>query len=204
MKSAASFTVTSPHGGRAPLDPASVQAFKDDNISQDFLKNNESLWNDIEPLSKYIGKAKEYDAIFYVGGHGPMFDLVTDETSQKLIKEFYESGKVVSAICHGVAALAHVKLSSGATLLAGQAVTSFSNAEEDSIELSQAMPFMLETVLSDFSGAKYSKASEQWGAHVVVSGEGRIITGQNPASAEGLGRAILDAVSVVRASAAHA
>lgn len=76
-------------GGDAPLDPASVEAFKADAVSSKFLKTKESVWKNTAKLSDFIGHAKEYEAIFYVGGHGPMFDLATDETSHKLINEFY-------------------------------------------------------------------------------------------------------------------
>lgn len=122
-----------------------------------------------------------------------MFDLATDSESQQLIKEFYEKGKVVSAVCHGHAALANVKLSDGSYLIKGQEVTAFTNAEEDQAGLSSAMPFMLETKLGE-NGAKFVKA-DPWAAKVVSSGKGnKLITGQNPASAAPLGEAILAAL----------
>lgn len=123
-----------------------------------------------------------------------MFDLATDSQSQELIKEFYEKGKVVSAVCHGPAALVNVKLSDGSYLISGSEVTGFSNAEEDQVGLSSAMPFMLETEIGEH-GAKFTKAAEAWGSHVVKSGKGnRLITGQNPASAGPIGEAILAAI----------
>ncbi len=123
-----------------------------------------------------------------------MFDLAKDETSHKLINEFWAHNKIVSAVCHGPAALAFVKLPSGEYLLSGQAVTGFSNAEEDQAGLSAAMPFLLEDQLSTASGGKFVKAAEAWSPKVVVSGGGRIITGQNPASAGPIGQAIYDAI----------
>jgi len=186
--------VASPAGGAAPLDPSSVEAFKEDPICQKFLKHKESTWTNTKKLSDFIGHAKEYEAIFYVGGHGPMFDLATDETSHKLINEFYQANKIISAVCHGPAALAHVKLSSGGYLLDDSPVTGFSNSEEAAAGLTEVMPFLLEDQLNKASGGKFEKASEDWGKKVVVARGGRLITGQNPASATGVGQAIYDAI----------
>ncbi|KXS98768.1 hypothetical protein AC578_9048 [Pseudocercospora eumusae] len=193
LEGKADIVIASPKGGVAPLDPGSVEMFKEDAESTKFLKEKESLWKNTEKLSKYIGKADEFDAIFYVGGHGPMFDLATDPESHSLIKEFYEKGKVVSAVCHGPAALANVKLTDGSYLVAGQEVTGFTNTEEDQVGLSSAMPFMLETQLAA-NGGKFVKA-EPWQSKVAISGKAnRLITGQNPASAGPLGEAILAAL----------
>jgi putative intracellular protease/amidase len=123
-----------------------------------------------------------------------MFDLATDSTSNKLINEFYTHNKVVAAVCHGPAALTHVKLSTGGYLLDGQPVTGFSNSEEDAVGLTAAMPFSLEDKLNEASGGKFVKADEDWGPKVVVARDGRLITGQNPASATGVGQAIYDAI----------
>lgn len=122
-----------------------------------------------------------------------MFDLATDETSHKLINEFYTHNKIISAVCHGPAAIAHVKLTDGSYLVAGQPVTGFSNSEEDAVGLSKAMPFMLETQLNEASGGKFVKASD-WQQKVAVGRGGRLITGQNPASAGPVGQAIYDAI----------
>jgi putative intracellular protease/amidase len=187
-------TIASPAGGEAPLDPNSVEASKEDTVSIKFLKEREPLWKKTEKLEKFLGHAKEYEAIFFVGGHGPMFDLASDPISHKLINEFYTDNKIVSAVCHGPAALTHVKLSSGGYLLDGQPVTGFSNVEEDTVQMTAAMPFSLEDELNKASGGKYSKAKEPWGKHVVVGREGRLITGQNPASAGPVGQAIYDAI----------
>jgi len=123
-----------------------------------------------------------------------MFDLATDATSHKLINEFYAHNKIVSAVCHGPAALVNVKLPSGAYLLDGQPVTGFSNAEEESVGLMPVVPFKLEDALNKASGGHYRKADKDWGPKVVVASNGRLITGQNPASATGVGRAIYDAI----------
>ena len=174
------------------MDPGSVDAAKDD-VSVAFLKGKESLWNNTEKLSSFVGKAKDFDAIFYVGGHGPMFDLATDSTSHQVIREFWESGKVVSAVCHGPAALANVKLSDGSYLVDGSEVTGFTNSEEEAAGLTSAMPFLLETQLKEHGG-KFVKADD-WAPKVAVGKEGRLITGQNPASATPIGKAILEKIS---------
>jgi len=159
-----------------------------------FLHKEETLWKNTEKLEKFLGHAGDYEAIFFVGGHGPMFDLATDATSHKLINEFYSHNKIVAAVCHGPAALTHVKLASGGYLLDGQPVTGFSNTEEDQVGLTSAMPFSLEDALNQATGGKFVKASEPWGPRVVVARDGRLITGQNPASAAGVGQAIHDAI----------
>lgn len=133
----AEVTVASPKGGEAPLDPSSVEAFKSDAESVEFLNTKSALWKNTHKLSEFAGRASEFAAIFYVGGHGPMFDLATDATSHAIIREFWESGKVVSAVCHGPIALANVKLSDGSYLVDGSAVTGFTNAEEDAVSLSK-------------------------------------------------------------------
>jgi putative intracellular protease/amidase len=123
-----------------------------------------------------------------------MFDLANDETSHQVIREFAESGKVVSAVCHGPAALANAKLSDGSYLIHGAAVTGFSNDEEETVGLTKAMPFLLEDALNKNSGGHFEKAPEPWASKVVVAKNGKLITGQNPASATGVGKAILEAI----------
>merc|ERR1712098_274013 len=181
-----------PYHVLSPHDPSSVEASKEDDVSVKFLKENENLWKQTEKLDSFLGRAGEFDAIFFVGGHGPMFDLATSTTSHKLINEFASQNKIVSAVCHGPAALAYVKTSSGSYLLDGHAVTGFSTSEEDAVGLTSAMPFILEDQLNVASGGKFEKAGADWGEKVVVSG--KIITGQNPASASGVGQAILKAI----------
>lgn len=125
-----------------------------------------------------------------------MFDLADDPISKALTAEFHDAGKIVAAVCHGPAALLNVKLANGEYLLKDQPVTGFSNNEEDSVGLSSAMPFMLETELSQRSGGHYEKAAEPWGEKVAIGHGGRLITGQNPASAGPLGEAIKKALKL--------
>lgn len=168
--------------------------FKSDASATAFLNNHKDLWENTKPLSEFADNAADtYDAIFVPGGHGPMFDLATDATSRKLIADFADKGKVVAAVCHGPAAFVNVTLADGSHLLAGKEVTGFSNLEEDQVQLSQFMPFMLETKLAEVTGGKYVKAAEPWGEKVVVSGN--VITGQNPASAHKIGEEVVKALT---------
>src|SRR5438132_1129558 len=115
-----------------------------------------------------------------------MFDLAVDPISQQVIAEFAAKGKVVASVCHGPAAFVNVKMpGSGEHLLKGKKVTGFSNAEEEQMKLTQAVPFLLEDKLNEASGGGFVKADEPWGVKVVV--DGKVITGQNPASAKGTG-----------------
>jgi len=194
--------VASPAGGEAPLDPSSIEASKEDKTSVAFLKKDH-LWKNTEKLSTFLGRAKEFDAILYVGGHGPMFDLATDPTSIELIQEFYAHQRIIAAVCHGPAALVNVTIPANSAqktetsehhLLSGATVTGFSNAEEVASGMVEAMPFSLEDAIVK-AGGKFVKAAEPWGAKVVVSGEGgRLITGQNPASATGVGEKVYEAI----------
>lgn len=193
LRNKSNIIVASPKGGEAPLDPSSVEAAKDD-VSVNFLKNDEQVWKTTQKLSDFVGKAKDFDAIFYVGGHGPMFDLVDDPTSQQLIKEFWEADKIVSAVCHAPAVFYEVKLSDGSLLVAGKEVTAFTNTEEELMGLTKALPFLPEDALQKASGGKFVKAAEPWGEKVAVAG--RLITGQNPASATAVGEAIAKALKV--------
>jgi len=194
LANVADITIASPKGGTAPLDKSSVDAFKEDKEAMDFFEQKKALWEKTEKLSDLSGAAKNFDAIFFVGGHGPMFDLVDDPVSHKLISDFFDAGKVVSAVCHGPIALAKVKLSDGSYLVSGQPVTGFSNAEEEQSGLTKAMPVLLEDILLQ-NGGKYEKA-EPWGVKVAIGRSGKLITGQNPASARPLGEAIKKALAV--------
>ena len=125
-----------------------------------------------------------------------MFDIANDHDSIALIREFWESGKIVSTVCHGSAALVNAKLSDGSYLIADTPVTGFANSEEDEVNFSQYMPFMLETELNKVTGGKYEKAAANWVPHVTVAKEGRLLTGQNPGSARDLAKVILEKLNV--------
>ncbi|KAH7126033.1 class I glutamine amidotransferase-like protein [Dactylonectria macrodidyma] len=182
-------TVTSPKGAEAPIDQASVDKFKDEE-SVRFYKTEKALWKETKPLENFVGRASEFDAIFFPGGHGPMFDLVDDENSQKLIAEFFSAGKTIAAVCHGPIVLANVK-TDGKPIIQGCQVTGFSNEEEEIIGLTQAMPQLLEDEVKR-NGGHYVKADKPWAEKVVI--DGNLITGQNPASAGAIGRALAEAL----------
>jgi putative intracellular protease/amidase len=193
---------------------SSVELFKNDESCVNFYATKKSLWENTQKLESLLGHAKEYAAIFYVGGHGrtylllhlsmksllideAMFDLANDQTSKKLILEFVENSLIVSAVCHGVAAFRDVPTPNG-QLIAGRAVTGFSNAEEKIIhgdEGERAVPFLLEDALKAATD-KYEKAAEPWLPRVIATtyGSGPLITGQNPASAHGIAVELLKAV----------
>ncbi|KAK3389321.1 class I glutamine amidotransferase-like protein [Podospora didyma] len=184
-------TVASPAGGVAPLDPSSVEMFQDDS-SVCFLNNNKSLWEKTEKLSTFLGKADNFDVLFYPGGHGPVFDLSFDEQSFQLINEFWSKGKIVSAVCHGPAVFVNVKLPNGEPFVKGKHVTGFSDLEEEQVKLDKVVPFLTEAGLKK-EGGIFAKAEEPWGVKIVV--DGKLITGQNPASAGPIGEAIVKAVT---------
>ncbi|PCH41499.1 class I glutamine amidotransferase-like protein [Wolfiporia cocos MD-104 SS10] len=180
-----------PDGPNPPVDESSVQMFKDEE-SQRFLQD--------EAVERRFATAKrvadvdptQYDAIFYVGGHGPVLDLATDPANIKLANEFWRAGKVTSAVCHGPAALVGVTDASGKSIFSGRKATCFSNVEEEQVAKVKDIPFLVEDRIKELGGT-YEKAAEPWGERVIV--DGRLITGQNPASAKGVGEAIHKALA---------
>ncbi len=181
--------ISSPKGGAAPMDPRSKDL--DDPENKRFLDDQNMTAKVKHSLKLADAKAQDYKAILYPGGHGPMWDLAEDQVSQSLARQIYEHNGVVAAVCHGSAGIVNVKLSSGTYLVAGKQVTGFSNEEEDAAGLSKVMPFMLESLLAE-RGGKYVK-SPLWKEKVVI--DGRLITGQNPASAKGIGIQLVKALS---------
>ncbi|PGH02200.1 hypothetical protein GX51_04774 [Blastomyces parvus] len=196
LKGKAELVLASPKGGLAPVDPASVKASANDAVSSNFVKEKEPLYRNTVKLSEV--KSSDFDAIFYVGGHGPLFDLYEDPDSLRLIKEFAESKKVVSAVCHASAAFLNAT-AGGKPLVTDAQITGFSNKEEDLMNMSQNIPYLLETELEKLN-AKYVKSDEPWGEKVIVDKVAAtgapLITGQNPASATGVGKEILKALGL--------
>ncbi|KAH8834790.1 class I glutamine amidotransferase-like protein [Flagelloscypha sp. PMI_526] len=185
----ASIDFAAPKGPNPPVDASSVEKFKDDE-SVKFLQDpivKEKLAN-AKVLSEV--KASDYNAIFYVGGHGPVIDLASLPENANLASEFFQSGKITSAVCHGPAALVGAIDSSGTSIFKGRNFTGFSNEEEEQVQKVKAIPFLLEDKITALGGS-YVK-SEPWQAKVVI--DGNLITGQNPASATGIGEAILEAL----------
>ncbi len=172
----------SPQGGKPPMDGADSA----DKISQQFLDNREvSLKLNNTPTPEKI-KATDYAAIFFVGGHGAMWDFAENNALADIASSIYESGGVVAAVCHGPAALVNLKLSNGEYLVKGKQVAAFTDEEERAVKLDKVVPFMLETTLRQ-RGALHQPAPN-WQTNVII--DERLVTGQNPASAEGTGREI--------------
>lgn len=137
-------------------------------------------------------RASEFDAVFYPGGHGPMFDLADDKDSIAIAADVFSRGKPVAAVCHGPASILNIKSPAGESILKGRKVTGFSDSEEDAVKLTEVMPFSLEKRLGEKSEGGFEKAQD-WGEKVIV--DGQVITGQNPASAKGVGEALAKALS---------
>ena len=187
----AELTLASPLGGQPPLDPKSddpdaqteaTQRFKGDSSANSQLASTERL----DSLS-----ASDFDAIFYPGGHGPLWDLVDNPVSIKLIEEFWASNKLVSAVCHAPIALVNAKDSSGEYIVKGREVTGFTNSEEEAVGLTKVVPLLVEDTMIA-RGAKYSKADD-WQSY--TRQDGKLITGQNPASSEAVANIVLAALS---------
>ncbi|WKT50434.1 hypothetical protein QSH57_015382 [Fusarium oxysporum f. sp. vasinfectum] len=191
----AELVYATPKGGESPLDPVSVDLFKDDPVCKDFLENHESVWKNTLKLSDVAGRASEFDAIFYPGGHGPMVDLVHDEHSKNLLRDFHSQEKVISAVCHGPAAFVNATTASGELILKGKQVTGFDDVGEEMFKFTEDMDFSLERRLGEASGGKYVKAEEGPLAEKVVV-DGKMITGQNPASSKGVAKEIAKALGV--------
>ncbi|KAI5461735.1 class I glutamine amidotransferase-like protein [Mariannaea sp. PMI_226] len=185
-------TVVSPAGGATQVDPHSVQMFGEDPECKKFFAEKKHIWEQTLPLADFVGKASEFDAVFYPGGHGPMFDLINDENSIKVISEFYNQGKPVAALCHGSIVFVNVNIN-GEPLLKGRKATGFSNEEETIVGMTPHMPVLLEDEIQRVGGI-YSKAAEPWGDHVLV--DGQVITGQNPGSAHSIAKALLKALEI--------
>ncbi len=179
-------TLASPKGGQPPIDPksdlpenqtAAIQRFKKDDEANKALSQTVTL-TDL--------KAEDFDAIFYPGGHGPMWDLAENLISIKLLESFYSLGKPVALVCHSPGVLRHV-MNKGIPLVKGKRVTGFANSEEAEIKLTTVVPFLVEDELKRLGGC-YEKALN-WQSFVVI--DGHLITGQNPASSAATAEALL-------------
>lgn len=184
----AEISLASPKGGQPPLDPKSEEAdaqtaaterFRADPLAQAALAGT---------LRLAEVKAADFDALFYPGGHGPLWDLAEDRDSIALIEAFHGAGKPVGVVCHAPAVLRHPRRADGKPLVEGKRVTGFSNSEEAAVGLEEVVPFLLEDMLKG-KGARYEKADD-WQSHVVC--DGLLVSGQNPASSAAAAQALLD------------
>jgi putative intracellular protease/amidase len=177
--------VASPKGGKAPMDPSSADRKDADNVA--LLSDAVILGKLAATLTPDDVKPERYDAVFFAGGMGTMWDFAQDERLGALAASFYDEGKVVAAVCHGPAALLSGRRRDGRQLVAGHKVAAFSNAEEKAAGHEGQIPYYLESALVE-RGAVYESAP-LWQAKVVVSE--RLVTGQNPASAAGVADAVV-------------
>ncbi|XP_078590349.1 uncharacterized protein LOC144870313 isoform X1 [Branchiostoma floridae x Branchiostoma japonicum] len=183
-------TFASPKGGKTPMDPGSAEAFKEDPICTDFLKNKDIMAQLDSTASLAKVKPGDYKAVFFAGGHGTMWDFPDDVNVQKVTTAVYEQGGVVSSVCHGPAAFVNVKLSDGSYLINGKKLTGFTNNEENAVKLMEVMPFAMETKLRE-RGCDFVEAP-LFTENVQVAG--RLVTGQNPASATPTAAAVVKAI----------
>jgi putative intracellular protease/amidase len=179
-------TLASPKGGQPPIDPksdlpenqtAAMARFKQDPAAQKDFANTKKLAD---------MKSDDFDTIFYVGGHGPMWDLADNKTSIALIESFYNSGKPVAAVCHSPAVF-HLVQYRGTPLVKGKRVTGFTNEEEEEVKLTHVVPFLVEDELKRVGGI-FEKVAN-WKPHAII--DGRLVTGQNPASSTAAAKALL-------------
>lgn len=183
----AQVVVASPKGGRPPLDPKSDQADAQTKATERFRKDAEAQAA-LAATSKLSEVAADsFDAVFYPGGHGPLWDLVEDHDSNRLIERLYAAGKPVAAVCHGPAVFRHARGPYGLPLIRGKAVTGFSDTEEAAAGLTDIVPFLVEDMLKR-KGGIYSKQAD-WQPHVVT--DANVVTGQNPASSAPAAKAVL-------------
>lgn len=183
----AQITLASPKGGQPPLDPKSddpsaqtdaTRRFKADSDAQKVLANTVALSS---------VRAEDFDAVFYPGGHGPLWDLAEDAQSIALIEKTFAAGKPLALVCHAPGVLRHAKAPDGKPLVDGKKVTGFTNTEEEAVQLTKIVPFLVEDMLKA-NGGQYSKGAD-WAPYVLT--DGNLITGQNPASSEQGAHAVL-------------
>jgi putative intracellular protease/amidase len=173
-------TIASPNGGQPPIDPTSDKPENQTPATIRF-KADKDLQQQLASSKKLSSiSAKDFDGVFYPGGHGPLWDLTNDADSIKLIEDFLGSKKPVAAVCHAPAVLLNVMNEKDEPLLKGKNVTGFTNAEEEAAQLTKVVPFLLEDELKK-KGGIYTK-KDNWAVHTVK--DGLLITGQNPASSE--------------------
>ena len=183
----AQITLASPKGGQPPIDPKSDDPGAQTAATERFAADAAARTALASTLTLDEVRAEDFDALFYPGGHGPLWDLAEDARSAALIERFQALGKPVGAVCHAPAVLRHVKGADGQPLVKGRQVTGFSNSEEDAVQLTDVVPFLVEDMLKA-NGGQYSKAAD-WQSHVAV--DGLLVTGQNPASSEASAAALL-------------
>lgn len=180
-------TLASPAGGQPPLDPKSDEPDAQTPATERFRQDTEAQAALASTVPLKQVNAVDFDAVFYPGGHGPLWDLATDPHSIALLEAFDRANKPLALVCHAPGVLIHVRAADGQPLVAGRNVTGFTNSEEAAVGLSAVVPFLIEDEFIRL-GAHYEKGPD-WQVHVVT--DGHLITGQNPASSEAVAHALL-------------
>lgn len=183
----ADITIASPKGGQPPVDPKSELLDAQTLSTKRFYKDDNLIDKVAYSLNLSDVKQDDFDAVFYPGGHGPLWDLATDKTSIKLIEDFYNNQKPIAFVCHAPSALINTKAENGKPLVKDKHLTGFSNSEEEAVNLTKVVPFLLEDELKK-NGAHYTKGKD-WSSY--VKQDGLLITGQNPASSEAVANLLL-------------
>lgn len=186
----AEITLASPKGGQPPLDPKSDEPMFETDLTRRFKADREAKAQLAETVRLDSVNQGDFDTVFYPGGHGPMWDLAEDGNSIKLLEAFIAAGKSIALVCHAPGVLHRVKNPDGTPFVNGRKVTGFTNSEEAAVGLTEVVPFLVEDELLGL-GAVFSKVKD-WGVHTVV--DGRLITGQNPASSGETAKALLAAL----------
>ena len=181
-------TIASPKGGQPPVDPKSEAPDAQTVATKRFYLDYDLIDKVAHTLKLSEVNEADYDAVFYPGGHGPLWDLATDAQSIALIENFYKHNKPIAFVCHAPAALVNVKAPNGEPLIKDKELTGFSNSEEEAVKLTKVVPFLLEDELKKLGG-NYSSGPD-WGVYVKT--DGLIITGKNPASSEAAAKQLLE------------
>ena len=187
LDAGADVTLASPLGGQPPMDPKSDDTSLDTDATRRFRQDKEAQQGLAATLPLSSVHPEDYDALFYPGGHGPLWDLAESSVSIGLIEDFYQSGKPVGAVCHAPGVLRHAKAENGQPLVKGKRVTGFSNSEEAAVNLTEVVPFLVEDELKA-KGGLYARGDD-WGVH--IERDDLLITGQNPASSEATAEALI-------------
>jgi putative intracellular protease/amidase len=187
LDAGADITIASPAGGQPPVDPKSELPDFQTAATERFDKDTSVQAKLAATIKLDEVNASDFDAVFYPGGHGPLWDLTENTASIKLIEQFLQEQKPVAAVCHASAAFLNVKDEAGEPIVKGRAVTGFSNSEEAAVQLTDVVPFLLEDELTK-KGGDYQKV-EDW--NVLAVQDGLVITGQNPASSEAVAQKVV-------------
>lgn len=183
----AELVLASPKGGQPPLDPKSDDADAQTDDTRRFRKDKTAL-EALAHTTRLSEVSRDgFDAVFYPGGHGPLWDLAEDADSIKLVEGMAAAGKTVAAVCHAPAVFRYTKAPDGSPLVKGRKVTGFTNTEEEAVQLTKVVPFLVQDMLES-NGGVYSKGDD-WQSYVVT--DGKLVTGQNPASSAAAARAVL-------------